>query len=47
MVIKPPGDNNVIFVKFISLTVNNDSINEIPVSEAPTTIILVLFETFA
>jgi len=33
-------------VKLTSLIVRSDSINEIPVSEAPTTTILVLFDTF-
>jgi len=35
----------MIFVKFISFIVNRDSMNESPVSEAPTTTILVLLET--
>ncbi len=32
-------------MKFISLIVNNDSIKDIPVSDAPITTILVLFDT--
>lgn len=43
---KPPGANKMIFVKFISLIVRRDSIKEIPVSDAPTTTILVLLDTF-
>jgi predicted CDP-diglyceride synthetase/phosphatidate cytidylyltransferase len=35
----------MIFVKYISLMVSKDSINESPVSDAPTTTILVLFYT--
>ena len=40
----PPGAKRVMCVKLISLIVNKDSIKEIPVSEAPTTTILVLLE---
>ena len=39
----PPGDKSVIFVKWTSFIINNDYMNEIPVSEAPTTTIRVLF----
>jgi hypothetical protein len=42
----PPGLNKVIFVKFTSFIINKDSMKEIPVSEAPTTTILVLFYIF-
>ena len=42
----PPGLSNVIFVKFTSFIVRRDSMNEIPVSDAPTTTILVLFYIF-
>jgi hypothetical protein len=39
----PPGLSKVIFVKLTSFIINKDSINDIPVSEAPTTTIRVLF----
>lgn len=42
MVINPPGANNLIFLKLTSLIVNNDSIRDNPVSDAPTTTILEL-----
>lgn len=42
----PPGANRVILVKRTSFKVNKDSRKEIPVSLAPTTIILVLFRVF-
>lgn len=45
MVGSPPGDKRVICVKWISFIVNKDSIKEIPVSLAPTTIILLLLDT--
>lgn len=35
-----------MFVKLISFIVSNDSIKDNPVSEAPTTTILLLLETF-
>ena len=40
--INPPGANNFIFLKLTSLIVNNDSIKDNPVSDAPTTTILEL-----
>ena len=45
MVIIPPGARSVICVKLISFTESKLSINEIPVSDAPTTTILVLLLT--
>lgn len=46
IVVRPPGANKVMWVKFISFNIKSDSMKEIPVSDAPTTTILVLFETF-
>lgn len=42
IVINPPGANNLMFLKFTSFIVNNDSISDNPVSDAPTTTILEL-----
>jgi hypothetical protein len=42
----PPGARRIIFVKLISLIVNSDSMKDNPVSDAPTTTILVLFDIF-
>ena len=44
MFLVPPGASKVILVKLIYFNDNNDSIKDIPVSEAPTTTILVLLE---
>lgn len=42
----PPGLSRVILVKLISFIISKDSKKEIPVSEAPTTTIRVLFSIF-
>lgn len=44
MFLVPPGASNVILVKLMYFNESNDSMNDIPVSEAPTTTILVLLE---
>lgn len=46
IVIKPPGAKRVKFVKFKVLIEIKDSISEIPVSDAPTTTILLLTDYF-
>jgi hypothetical protein len=42
----PPGLSRVMLVKFTSFIMSKDSMNEIPVSDAPTTTIRVLFYIF-
>jgi hypothetical protein len=42
----PPGLRSIILVKLIFFIVSNDYINDIPVSEAPTTTIRVLLFYF-
>jgi hypothetical protein len=42
----PPGLNNVMLVKLIYFNINKLSINDIPVSDAPTINIRVLLLTF-
>jgi len=46
MVARPPGASKVIFVKLTYFIISRDSMKDKPVSEAPTTTILVLFYVF-